>query len=83
MCLGQRLEIQMAETADRRVSSPRVVEALNVVEHVGAGLVAGAVDAAAYPLGFQYEKKLSIAALFHTLPDRLIKQVTPSSATRR
>ena len=53
VCLGQRLEIHRAEIADGRVSSPRVVEALDVVEHVGAGLVAGAVDAAAYPLGFQ------------------------------
>jgi len=53
VCLGQRLEIHRAEIADGRVSSPRVVEALDVVEHVCAGLVAGAVDAAAYPLGFQ------------------------------
>ena len=52
-CLGQRLEIHRAEIADGRVASPRVVEALDVVEHIGAGLVAGAVDAAAYPLGFQ------------------------------
>jgi hypothetical protein len=32
---------------------------------------------------FSDEKKLSIAALSHTLPDRLIAQVTPSSAARR
>lgn len=47
---GERLKIHRAEIADGRVSSPRVVEALDVVEHVGAGLVAGAVDAAAHPL---------------------------------
>ena len=52
-CLGQRLEIHRAEIADGRMASPRVVEALDVVEHIGAGLVAGAVDAVAYPLGFQ------------------------------
>jgi hypothetical protein len=32
---------------------------------------------------FSDEKKLSIAALSHTLPDRLIEQVTPNSAIRR
>jgi hypothetical protein len=32
---------------------------------------------------FSEEKKLSIAALSHTLPDRLMLQVTPFSANRR
>jgi hypothetical protein len=32
---------------------------------------------------FSDEKKLSIAALSHTLPDRLIEQTTPLSAIRR
>jgi hypothetical protein len=32
---------------------------------------------------FSDEKKLSTAALSHTLPDRLIGQVTPSTAIRR
>ena len=32
---------------------------------------------------FSDEKKLSVAALSHTLPDRLIEQVTPSPAIRR
>jgi hypothetical protein len=32
---------------------------------------------------FSDEKKLSIAALSHTLPDRLIEQTTPRSANSR
>ncbi len=32
---------------------------------------------------FNEEKKLSIAALSHTLPERLIEQMTPLSATSR
>ena len=53
VCPGQRLELHGAEIAYGRVSPLRVVEALDAVEHIGAGLVAGTVDAAAYSLGLQ------------------------------
>ena len=61
----------------------RIVEALDVVEHVCLRVIAGAVGLAPDPLGFSEEKKLSIAALSQTLPDRLIEQVTPLSAISR
>jgi hypothetical protein len=47
------------EIAQRRVSAPRVVEALDIVEHIGLGIVPGAIDLA----GGAFEKKLSISAL--------------------
>ena len=51
-CLGQRLEIHRAEIANGRIPPPRIVEAPDGVEHIGARLVAGAVNSAAQP-GFQ------------------------------
>ena len=61
----------------------RVVEPFDVVEHVDSGGVPRTVDLVANPLGLSEEKKLSIAALSQTLPDRLIEQTTPLSAIRR
>jgi hypothetical protein len=63
--------------------SARVVEALDVVEHIGAGFISGAIDLAAVRSVFSDEKKLSIAELSQTLPARLIEQVMPLSASRR
>jgi hypothetical protein len=54
------------------VPAQRVVEALDVIEHVLRGLIARAVNFAHDRLVFSEEKKLSIAALSQTLPDRLI-----------
>ena len=54
---------------------PRIVETLDVIEHIGLGLGSRSV--------FSEEKKLSITALSQTLPARLMLQVTPWSAKRR
>ena len=50
---GDPLKLHRAEIADGRVASPRVVETLNVVEHVSACLIAGAVDFARCAFGFE------------------------------
>jgi hypothetical protein len=55
----------------------RIVEALDVVEYISSRLVSGAVRFAPYALVFNDEKKLSIAALSQTLPERLIEQTMP------
>ena len=47
------LEFHRAEIADGRVPSARVVEAFDIIEHIGPCLVACAVDLAGDPLGFQ------------------------------
>jgi hypothetical protein len=65
------------------VPSLQVIEALDVIEHVGSCLVAGGYVRRAVRSVLSEEKKLSIAALSHTLPDRLMLQVTPWSASRR
>jgi hypothetical protein len=54
-----------------------VVEALDVVEHIRLGFVPRALRLRAMRLVFKDEKKLSIAALSQTLPERLIEQITP------
>ena len=56
----------------------RRVEALDVVKHIDSGFIARRVGSV-----LSDEKKLSIAALSHTLPDRLIDQTTPLSAVSR
>ncbi len=62
----------------------RIVEALDVIEDVGLGpssrvrYVLRAVRSV-----FSEEKKLSIAALSQTVPDRLMLQITPLSASKR
>jgi hypothetical protein len=53
-----------------------IVEALDVVEHVSLGFVTRAIGFALGPF-FSDEKKLSIAALSQTLPDRLMLQMMP------
>ena len=55
----------------------RVVEAFDLIEHVGLRLRPRAVDFFPIRSVLSEEKKLSMAALSHTLPDRLIEQVTP------
>ena len=59
------------------MASTRVVEPLDVMEHVVPGLVAGAIYLAGGPLSFSEENKLSIAALSQTMPDRPMLQITP------
>jgi hypothetical protein len=67
------------------VPADRVVESLDVVEHVGPGGVPRPVDLSADPSRsvFSDEKKLSMAALSHTFPERLIEQSTLLSAISR
>ena len=47
------LEFHRAEIANGRVPSARVVEAFDIIEHIGPCLVACAVDLAGHTLGFQ------------------------------
>jgi len=47
------LERHGAEVADFRMPSARIVEALDVVEHVGTGFAAGAIDFAGCAFGLQ------------------------------
>ena len=62
-----------------------IVEALDVIEHVLPCLAWLRVRQVLRAIRsvFSEEKKLSIAALSQTLPDRLIEQVTPLSAISR
>ena len=62
--------------------SPRIVEALDVVEHIGPGVVPGETLRAVRSV-LSDEKKLFIAALSQTLPDRLIEQVMRWSTIKR
>ena len=55
----------------------RIVEALNVIEHIGSCLISGSVLFRAVRSVLSEEKKLSIAALSQTLPERLIEEMTP------
>ena len=61
----------------------RIVEALDVIEHVCLRMIARAICFAPIRSVFSEEKKLSMAAVSQTLPDRLIEQVTPLSAISR
>jgi len=56
-----------------------VVEPLNEVERIGTGIVARPVFLPLIRSVLREEKKLSIAALSQTLPERLIEQMTPLS----
>jgi hypothetical protein len=47
------LELDGADIAQCRVPSPRVVEALDVIEHIRPGIIPRPVDLAGYALGFQ------------------------------
>ncbi len=57
-----------------------VIEPLDVIEDVGSGLIPCSIHLACCSLGLSEEKKLSMAALSQTLPERLIEQLTPLSA---
>jgi hypothetical protein len=50
---GLHLELHRTEIADRRVPTLGVVEALDVIEHIGFGFVAGPIDLAGDALGLQ------------------------------
>jgi hypothetical protein len=77
------------------VPAPRIIETLDIVEHIGVGIVPYALDLSNCALND--EKKVSIAPFVNsnlstgafcrlsrfdsqTLPDGLIEQVTPWSA---
>jgi hypothetical protein len=61
-----------------------IVETLDVVEHICLGLIARAVQfALRCARSSNDEEKLSMAALSHTLPERLIEHTTPWSAINR
>lgn len=76
-------EVHGAEIPQRRVSACRIVKAFDVIEHVGSGLIAGAVCFAGDPLGFERREEALHRGPFgrlriklsQTLPDRLIEQV--------
>ena len=59
----------------------RIVKALDKIKHVRARRVAYAFRAVRSVLSD--EKKLSMTALSHTLPDRLMLQVMPSAFSAR
>jgi hypothetical protein len=80
---GLSLELLGAHVADCRVPAFSIVEALDVVEHVSFGILPDSMGFACCGSVLSEEKKLSIAALSHTLPDRLIEQTTPRSAISR
>jgi len=50
---GDPLEFHRAEIANGRVAPGWVVEAFDIIEHVGAGIVSCPVDLAGDPLGFE------------------------------
>lgn len=47
------LELHRAEIANGRVTPARIVETLNVIEHISPSLISRPVDLAGNPLGFQ------------------------------
>jgi hypothetical protein len=59
-----------------------VVEPRDIVEQICPGLVPGEISRAVRSV-FSDQKKLSIAALSQTLPDRLTLQAMPLSAISR
>jgi hypothetical protein len=75
--LRAHFELHGAEVAERRVAALGIVEALDVIEHVSFGFVTRVIGFALARSIFSEEKKLSIAALSQTLPDRLMLQMTP------
>lgn len=72
------LEFHRALISDRRVPAFRILEALDVVEHVGPGLVSRPAGLAVAPLVFSDERKLSTAAL----PSRSPSQWATSRRSR-
>ncbi len=61
------------------MSPHRVVEALDVIEHIGTRLFSRSVDLLRSPLVFNELKKLSMAELSQTSPALLMLQVMPCS----
>jgi len=62
---GDPLELHRAAIADGRVATSWIVEPFDVIEHVGTGLVPGAITSCGRCVRFfSEEKKLSMAALF-------------------
>jgi len=59
------------------VPALNIVEAFDVVEHVSLGRVRVRYVLRAFRSVFSEERKLSIAALSQTLPERFIEQTTP------
>jgi hypothetical protein len=59
------------------VSAFSIVEAFDVIEHVSLGVVTRPIRLRVVCSVLSEEKKLSIAALSQTLPERLIEQMTP------
>jgi hypothetical protein len=57
------LERHGAEIAQLRMTSARIVEALDVVEDIGTGLIAGAVDLARRPLGLQRREEVDLSRI--------------------
>ncbi len=78
---GDPLDPHRTDVADANVAPLRIVEGLDVVKHVHAGLIARAVDFRTVRSAFNEEKKLSMAALSQTLLARLMLQGIPLSTT--
>lgn len=89
-CIRLPPQVNGAEIPQGRVPACRIVEAFDAIKHLGLCLILPAIGFARDPLGLQRREpkagaanKLSTAALFQTLPERLIEQLTPLSAIRR
>ena len=50
---GSAFELHRAKISDRRVPAPGIVEALNVIEHIGSGFVPGSIQFARCPRGLE------------------------------
>lgn len=74
-------EPDRADVSDCRMTSGRIVEAFDAIEHIRLGLVPDAIVFTWCALVFSDEKKLSIAALSQTFPDLLMLQTMPLSPT--
>lgn len=59
------------------MTAPGIAEAFDIVEHIGSGLISRSINLAGPRPVFSDGKKLSVAALSRTLPDRLVEQVMP------
>jgi hypothetical protein len=76
------LEVDGAEIPQGRVSACRIIEAFDLIEHLGLCLISRAKVLRAIRSVFCEVKKRSVAALSHALPERLIEQLTQLSAIR-
>ena len=87
--IGLPLEVDGTEIPQRRVPACRVVEAFDVIEHLGLCLISRAIGFVRDAFGLQRREpkagvanKLSMAALSQTLPERLIDQPTTRRENR-